>query len=316
MWRGGARAQARRAAAIFAQHAAPMAKMIGRRGVLAGLGGVAAAGVIGAGYGFGIEPFLRLAVQRHRVAPAGWPAGLALRVVLLADLHAGAPLMDEARIERIVAAANALDPDLTLLLGDYGPSIRLVSRVLAHADVARRLSALRARHGVFAINGNHDWWEDREAMRIGRGAVPSIARALEGAGIPVLRNAVRRAGPVLVGGLDSSWAFGLRRGAEDVPRLMEQVAGDAPLLLMAHEPDMFDALPARVAATFSGHTHGGQVRLMGWSPVVPSRHGNRYAWGHVREGGRDLVVSGGLGVSTLPVRFGVPPEITLVELSA
>lgn len=293
-----------------------MAMTIGRRGLLAGLGGVAAAGLLGAGYGFGVEPFLRLAVARHRVAPSGWPAGLSLRVVLLADLHAGAPLMDEARIERIVAAANALSPDLTLLLGDYGPSIRLVSRVLPHADVARRLAALRAQHGVFAINGNHDWWEDREAMRVGHGAVPSIARALEGAGIPVLRNAVLRAGPVLVGGLDSSWAFGLRRGAEDLPRLMEHVTGDAPLLLMAHEPDMFDAVPARVAATFSGHTHGGQVRLLGWSPVVPSRHGNRYAWGHVREGGRDLVVSGGLGVSTLPVRFGVPPEVTLVEMSA
>lgn len=290
--------------------------MIGRRGILLGAGAMAAAGAALGGYGLMVEPFLRLRVQRHAVRPRDWPEGLRLRVVVLADLHAGAPLMDESRIEAIVAAANALAPDLTLLVGDYGPSIRLVHRVLPHEDVARRLGALRARLGVFAVNGNHDWWEDREAMHRGRGAVPAIARAFGRAGIAVLSNDVVRAGPVLVGGVESSWAFGPRRGADDVPAMLERVHGDAPLLVMAHEPDVFAAMPPRAAVTFSGHTHGGQVRLLGWSPVVPSRHGNRYAWGHVREAGRDLVVSGGLGVSTLPVRLGVPPEVTLVELGA
>lgn len=85
---------------------------------------------------------------------------------------------------------------------------------------------------------------------------------------------------------------------------------------MVHEPDIFATLPARIAVTFCGHTHGGQVRLAGWSPIVPSRYRNRYAWGHVREDGRDLVVSGGLGTGRLPVRCGVPPEITLVEIGA
>ena len=290
--------------------------MIGRRGIVSGLGGLVAAGAGLTAYGFGVEPFLRLAVQRHSVRPAGWPPGLALRVALLSDLHAGAPLMDEARIEHIVVRTNALSPDMVLLSGDFGPSCRLVTRVLPHADVARRLAGLRAPLGVYASNGNHDWWEDREAMRHGRGAVTTMARALEGVGSPVLRNQVLPAGPVLVGGLESQWAFGLNRGAEDVPRLLGQVTGDAPLLLMAHEPDIFARLPRRVAVTFSGHTHGGQVRLLGWSPHTPSRYGNRYAWGHVREDGRDLVVSGGLGISTLPVRLGVPPEITLVEIAA
>lgn len=290
--------------------------MIGRRGMLVGLGGVTALGLGLAGYAFGIEPFLRLAVQHHRVTPAGWPPGLTLRVAALADLHAGAPIMAEARIEQIVAATNALAPDITVLLGDYGPSSRFVTRLLAHDDVARRLGALRARFGVFAVNGNHDWWEDEAAMRAGRGAVPSIARAFEAAGIVVLSNRVRRAGPVLVGGLDSTWAFGSSRGADDLPRLMRDVSGDTPLLLLVHEPDIFPQLPARAAVTFCGHTHGGQVRLLGYSPRIPSRYGNRYAWGHVREDGRDLIVSGGLGTTTLPVRFGVPPEITLVEISA
>ena len=84
--------------------------------------------------------------------------------------------------------------------------------------------------------------------------------------------------------------------------------------MLAHEPDVFPRVPDRVAVTLSGHTHGGQVRLLGYSPVVPSRFGNRYAYGHVREDGRHLIVSGGLGCSILPVRFGMPPEIVIVEL--
>jgi len=74
-------------------------------------------------------------------------------------------------------------------------------------------------------------------------------------------------------------------------------------------------VPDRFAVTLSGHTHGGQVRLpfIG-RPVVPSAFGQRFAYGHIREGGRDLVVSGGLGCSIAPIRFGVPPEITVVTL--
>jgi predicted MPP superfamily phosphohydrolase len=83
---------------------------------------------------------------------------------------------------------------------------------------------------------------------------------------------------------------------------------------MSHVPDIFPQVPARVSLTLSGHTHGGQVRLFGYSPVVPSEYGNRYAYGHMLEEDRHLIVSGGLGYSNLPVRVGVPPEIVLVEL--
>src|SRR5512146_2753934 len=113
--------------------------MMSRRGLLAGLGATMATGTGGAAYALGVEPYLRLAVERHAFLPSNWPAGLRLRVVVLADLHAGAPVMDEARIEQIVTAANALRPDLMLLLGYYGPSTRYVTREIPHADVARRL---------------------------------------------------------------------------------------------------------------------------------------------------------------------------------
>ncbi|CUH81466.1 phosphodiesterase YaeI [Tritonibacter multivorans] len=146
---------------------------------------------------------------------------------------------------------------------------------------------------------------------------------MEARGIPVLPNqAVWLPGAgVWLAGLEDQLA--LRRagrgfvGLDDLGRTLGQVPDDGhPCVLLAHEPDVFPTVPDRVDLTLSGHTHGGQIRLFGWSPRVPSRFGNRYAYGHVREGGRDLVVSGGIGCSILPVRFGVVPEITLVEISA
>jgi hypothetical protein len=80
---------------------------------------------------------------------------------------------------------------------------------------------------------------------------------------------------------------------------LAQVTDAAPVILLAHEPDIFPRVPARVALTLSGHTHGGQVRLFGYSPMVPSRFGNRFAYGHIVEEDRHLIVSGGLGCSFL-----------------
>jgi predicted MPP superfamily phosphohydrolase len=85
---------------------------------------------------------------------------------------------------------------------------------------------------------------------------------------------------------------------------------------MAHEPDIFPKVPDRVALTVAGHTHGGQVRVLGYAPFVPSRFGDRYVYGHVVEKGRNLIVSGGLGCSIAPVRLGSPPEIVVIELDA
>ena len=124
--------------------------------------------------------------------------------------------------------------------------------------------------------------------------------------------------------------MGQRRivGVDDLTATLAKITDDAPVILMAHEPDIFPQVPARVAVTLSGHTHGGQVRFLGYSPVVPSRYGRRYAYGHViesreqiglglaRQQPRHLVVSGGLGCSIMPVRFGVPPEIVLLDIGA
>ena len=126
------------------------------------------------------------------------------------------------------------------------------------------------------------------------------ARELMEAGVLTLENEAVRlvhdGRPFWLLGLGDQIAL-LRRprlvGVDDLPGTVAKITDDAPAILLAHEPDIFPKVPARIALTLSGHTHGGQVRVIGYSPVVPSRYRNLYAYGHVREGGRDLVVSGG-----------------------
>jgi predicted MPP superfamily phosphohydrolase len=103
-----------------------------------------------------------------------------------------------------------------------------------------------------------------------------------------------------------------RIGVDDLAATLAKVSDDAPVILLAHEPDVAMRVPARVALQLSGHTHGGQIRLFGWSPVVPTRY-DKFAYGHSRVN-CDVIVSGGLGCSIMPFRLGVPPEIVLVTL--
>ena len=297
-----------------------MDAVITRRTFLIGAGGLLAAAVAGAGYAVAIEPRYRLRVQTWRLEPDGWPAELPLRIVAIADPHLGAPVMPIERWRRIVELANALSGDLIVFLGDFIGSHRFVTETYPVEAIAAVAAGAAAPLGRYAILGNHDWWIDRQAQARGGGPT-AIGLALAAAGVPVLENdAVRHVHhgqPFWLAGLGDQLA--LRRGGgftgvDDLVGTLARVTDAAPVLLLAHEPDIFPRVPPRVALTLSGHTHGGQVRLFGYSPVVPSRYGNRYAYGPVVEDRRHLVVSGGLGCSIAPVRFGVPPEITVVEV--
>lgn len=275
-------------------------------------------------------------VTPYRLTPPGWTPGLALRLAVLADLHVCDPWMSVDRVAAIVEQTNSLEPDAILLLGDYvvGRTLGRLSTPVSAGSWATALAGLKAPLGVHAVLGNHDWWDQIDVQR--RRAGPTRAGlALEAVGIPVYENrAVRlqKDGKAFwLAGLGDQWAFWPRsgeddelaeknryryQGVDDLPHTLAQVTDDAPVILMAHEPDIFPKVPGRVSLTISGHTHGGQVRVFGFAPVVPSRFGLRYVYGHKVEDGRNLIVSGGLGCSTLPVRFGSPPEIVMIELGS
>jgi uncharacterized protein len=297
--------------------------MISRRHFLRFAAGSGALGVASAAYGAGIEARGHR-VTRYNLQPPQWPVDFPLKIAALADLHACEPWMDLERIAEIVEHTNALKPDLIVLLGDYVTGMQRTAGYIAPARWAPVLGQLKAPLGVHAVLGNHDWWDDRTVQRDGRG-VPESRRELEAAGIPVYENdAVRltKSGrPFWLAGLGDQLAYIpaqrfrklTRIGVDDLASTLAKVTDDAPVVLMAHEPDVALRVPARVALQLSGHTHGGQVRLFGWSPIVPSRYGSRFVYGHAREK-CDIVVSGGLGCTALPVRINMPPEIVLVTL--
>ncbi|QXM24013.1 metallophosphoesterase [Elioraea tepida] len=282
--------------------------------------GLAAAGVslfAGASKAFGLEPAYRLAVVPYRVPLESWQ-GPPLRIAVLADLHVGEPFMPPQRVADIVARTNALAPDLVVLPGDFAPGLRsLRPATCRHEAWAAELARLEAPLGAHAVLGNHDWWE--------AGGPGPIRAALRSAGVRVYENEaeplVHRGQRFWLAGTDSAMARPLGRGryagADDLPRALARVTDESPVILMAHEPDLFRRVPGRVGLTISGHTHGGQVRLPGLGgPVAHAPQAGRYVHGHIRDRGRHLVVSGGLGFSVLPVRLGVPPEITLIEVTS
>ena len=147
-------------------------------------------------------------------------------------------------------------------------------------------------------------------------------RALEASGIPVYENDVQRLSkggrPFWLAGLGDQLAYvparrfrPVRRiGVDDLGATLAKVTDDAPVILLAHEPDVAKRVPSRVALQLSGHTHGGQC---GCSAGRRCRLRAAIAYGHIRMN-CDVVVSGGLGCSIMPFRLGVPPEIVLVSL--
>jgi len=286
-----------------------------RRRLLAGAGGLLGSSAVGtAAYAGGVEA-QSLTVTRYVPRPPAWPFGRSLSISVIADLHAGGPNMTIAHIRRVVDTANELKSDLIVLLGDYLATYRFVNVRMPNEKWAAELARLKAPLGTWAVLGNHDWWHD----------VAGIRTALTGVGIPVLENDAALLGPdgarFWLAGLGDQLAYrlgcGRYRGVDDLPRTLAQIRTDDPVVLLVHEPDIFAHLPARVALTLAGHTHGGQIRLpLIWPAFVPSKYGARYAYGHIVEDGRHMIVSGGLGTTFIPARLGVPPEVVQVVLGA
>ncbi len=221
----------------------PPAAGLSRRGLLkAGLGLGAAAGLIlpgsTAAYA-GVEAATDLVVTDYWPVPPAWPDTHRLSITVIADLHAGGPNMGLARVQQVVDAANALGSDLIVVLGDYFATHKFVTERVPHAAWAGELARLKARLGVYAIFGNHDWWYDIAGTRAALAAVR----------IPVLENdAVLLGKPgrrFWLAGLGDQIAYRLGpnhfRGVDDLPGTLGHVRSDDPVILLVHEPDIFHA---------------------------------------------------------------------------
>lgn len=256
-------------------------------------------------WGFVIEPD-RLVVNRVTINLQGWPSSFTgLKIVVVSDLHVGAPHIDVEKLQQVVSTINGQNPDLILIAGDFVIQDVAGGRFVEPEVIADKLKELRARWGVFAVLGNHDWWYDGDR----------VMRALSGVGIRVLENDVAQ---IQQDG-QSLWVVGLAdmwTRKPDIEGTLQKVSADGPVILLTHNPDIFPSIPARVALTVAGHTHGGQVNLpLLGRRIVPSDYKERYAIGHIEEAGRHLFVTPGIGTSIIPVRFRVAPEISILTLA-
>lgn len=260
-------------------------------------------------------------IVTYRLAPrrdVPWPR---LKLVLVADIHACTPYTPLDRVRAMCRHANALGGDMIFLMGDYVGHV-WGGQPLPPEEVVPILSTLTAPQGVYAIIGNHEWDDDRAAQTRAT-ADTTWHRALAASPLTLLCNEARHLdtpqGSLTLAGLDSQRAFSDRfrgrfSGADDFDALRPALDPARPTILLAHEPDIFPDLPDHIDLTLAGHMHRGQIAPFGRPLQCPSRYGTRYAYGHFEAGTRQMVVSGGLGYSLLPIRIGAPPELTVVDL--
>jgi len=243
------------------------------------------------------EPFM-IAVERQEIYLRKLPQALdGFRIVHLSDLHYG-PMVDPRHLQRAVEIANDLHPDMVALTGDYISQERSYA-----APCAEVVGRLKARHGVFAILGNHDHWTDARL----------ITDLFQAEGIRMLINeGVRidlRAEAFWLAGVDDTMV-----GLEDLSLSLAGARADEFKLLLAHNPTILRrAARAGVDLVLSGHTHGGQVTLRP-EKNRSGRPRRRILRGLGRRANTQIYVTRGLGTVVLPIRYGCPPEVSLLEL--
>ncbi|MEL6496296.1 MAG: metallophosphoesterase [Cyanobacteria bacterium J06623_7] len=244
-------------------------------------------------------------------------------IVQLSDLHYDGVRLSDNTLERAIALSNEVNPDLVTITGDF-----VTDNPLPITELARRLSQLKSRYGVFGCLGNHDL--------IPKGAGQKIIAALAAVNIKILWNEVDYplGSNLAIAGLPDFWSPEFKPAP-----VLESIAPDTPRLVLSHNPDSAKILQQwRVDLQLSGHTHGGQIVIPNYGPVVSllpkirqhvpkalrnylpyikdcAKVTKNWSWseGWHQVGKNQLYVNRGLG-SYLPGRINCPPEVTVITL--
>lgn len=261
---------------------------------------------------------LGLTLARYTVPIKDLPMSLnGLRIVQISDTHLG-PRVARDFIQRALDRAIALKPDVFVLTGDY---VHCGLEWLEPA--AEQLACLpRTRIPTIAVRGNHDWFNNGERM----GAL------LRNCGISVIDNSrvflCRGADGISTHNTPQSDCLclaglgDLRQDVVDPETALFNVPPSMPRIVLAHNPDTAEhesltrAGSPRIDLMLSGHTHGGQVRIpgLGTGAGMVSSYGEKYAVGLVKGPSCRVLITRGVGMSLVPIRFLVPPEIVEITL--
>lgn len=239
-----------------------------------------------------------LSVEKIEIQLKRLPKNLdGFRVVHLSDIH-HSPFTDIEHISRAVKIANSLKPDMFVLTGDY------VSHESEYiAPVAEVLGGLKSEFGTFACLGNHDHWTDSEM----------VTTLMREANINVLINEGLRfkakGASFWLAGVDDYMV-----GKTDLRAALRGSFPDEMKMVLAHNPIIVRrAARVGVDLMLSGHTHGGQIKLRDDEKrILPRR---KLKNGLYRRKDTQIYITRGIGTVVLPVRYGCPPEISLLELA-
>ena len=258
-------------------------------------------------WGVGFEPG-QIELRQAKVESERWRATLPqLKVVVLSDLHIGSPHINLAKLAQIVAAANAQNPDIILLLGDFLPE-NYIGKDIPPAAFGPVLGKLKAKFGVMAVLGEKDWGERGGALR----------SALAKAKIRVLQN---QAAPIRLAKGKRAWIVGLADYAApagpDYAKAARKIPKGEPVLVLVHNPARISDIPSSVVGVFAGHTLGGLINIPSYDGLVmPNGVPARFSRGLVEENGTKMYVSAGIGTAAYPIRINTPPEIVVVTVSS
>ncbi len=293
-----------------------MKKWLKLTGVATGVLTLAVAGALI--YAYFVEPNRLVVTEATLTVPNFSPALNGLKIVAVSDIHGGSNGVTEDRLRELVTLSNQQGPDLVVLLGDYVSEIRFDRNALQKpegtdrtelrmsvSNIADGLAGFKARYGVFAVIGNHDWWHNQD----------SIEREFNRVGIKVLENKVERiiAGGEMIylWGIEDYWK-GRRVPTQET---YDQIAGKRNIIAITHNPDTVLTAPDGISVLLAGHSHGGQVNFPIFGPY-PFVNDPRFMKGEAAVDGKHVFVTSGVGCTGPQIRFRVPPEIAVVTLQA
>ncbi len=246
-----------------------------------------------------IEPYRLIITHVNYTLGQDQPFKKPVRVALIADLHIGLFSGDERQLKMIVKKINQQQPDFVVVAGDwtYEPENKLAQEL----EVLKQIQA-----PVYSVNGNHD------EQYPGPPIQALLSHALEVNQVMDIEGKIVEFDEFRLMGVGDLWA-----GKADM-RYMPDLPQDKPWLILSHNPDTVDMVPALPTRPLmlAGHTHGGQVELPWLTSYVMKKVSILgHKRGLYRHSNADVFVSVGTGMVGVPLRFRVPPSIDIIELS-
>lgn len=255
-----------------------------------------------------LEPFM-LGTESVTLTSTDLPADVGqLKIVYASDIHQGA-FFSQSRVRSLVTRINSLNPDIVLLGGDYANTSE---EAIAFFE---NLPSLHARYLTAAVVGNHD-------RTLPENNLEKLKQAMYDAGIVPLVNSVTR----LKIGTDYIYLAGIDdvdNGWPDLEGVAAQVDRDDYVIFLSHSPSILSkALEARdrdgdkgwFDLALCGHTHGGQITLLGQPILKFARTSGRYWRGWYQANRAHMLVSNGVGTSVMPIRLFAQPQIHLITV--